>query len=132
MYIPWGRTRILFITELLFKLSCLTAFPLFLPFITSLINNSLNLLFGSQGTPRRWKPLLQKNKWGDREEFLYQGGLHRDLLSLSPPFCHLSPVGSKGRTRKGINFQRERLFIDTRGLSFGGCGFSLYILMASN
>ena len=44
--------------ELLFKLPCLTSFPLFLHSLTSLFSSCLNLLFGTQQKPRRLKPFF--------------------------------------------------------------------------
>ena len=63
----------------------LTAFPLFLRSLTSLINNCLSLLFGIQGRPRRPKPFSTKKKW-TRRGFFYPGGPHRVLLGFNPPF----------------------------------------------
>ena len=56
-----GELRLFFI-ELLFELSGLTAFPLFLHSLTSLISNCLSLLLGTQEKPRRLKPFFFLNK----------------------------------------------------------------------
>ena len=76
-----------FIATLLCKLSCLTTTPLFLCSITSLINNHLNLLFGTQGRPRRQSLFFPTNKRG-----LATGDTSQDtalfqslLLSLDTP-----------------------------------------------
>ena len=63
-----GELRLFFI-ELLFELSGLTAFPLFLHSLTSLISNCLSLLLGTQEKPRRLKPFffLNKKKWGTQK-----------------------------------------------------------------
>lgn len=44
--------------------SCLTAFPLFLHSLTSLISSCLYFLFGTQGRFRRLKPFSTNNKQG--------------------------------------------------------------------
>ena len=54
-----------------------TALLLFLHFLTSLISNCLNLPFGSQGRSGRLKPFSCRQEMGDKERFLYLGGLHR-------------------------------------------------------
>ena len=62
--------------KLLLKLlysSCLTAFPLFLHSLTSLVSNWMCLLLGTQGRPRRIKPFffffLQTRNGGHRKTY---------------------------------------------------------------
>ena len=57
----------------------LTAPHLFLHSLPSLISNSLNLPFGTQGRSKRLKPLKNK-KWGHRKD-LYLGELHSVHIS---------------------------------------------------
>ena len=53
--------------------ACLTAFPLFLHPLTSLISNCLNLLFGTQGRPQRLKS-FSTNKKREQRSFCTQEG----------------------------------------------------------
>lgn len=85
---PLRRNRLYFITELLFKVSSLAAFPLFLYSITSLTSNCLNLFFGTQGRPRRLKRFSINKKLRTQEGFFYLGGPCRVLLSFT--FYYLS------------------------------------------
>lgn len=75
--------------------SCLTAFPLFLHFLMSLIISYLSLLFGTLGGPRRPKVfflfcflLFKTNKKQETWRGLYPGRPHKVLLVsvLTPPF----------------------------------------------
>ena len=71
-----------FITDLFFKLSyfsCLTAFPLFLHPLTSLISYCLSFLFGPQGSPRRIKPFFLPRRNGE----------HRKSHKVLPSFSYL-------------------------------------------
>lgn len=76
MYIPSEEPRLRLKAAVL-----LTVYPLFLHSLLSLISNSLNLLFGSQGRSRRLTEahFLQKRN-GEHGEDLYQGLPHRILL----------------------------------------------------
>ena len=76
---------------------CLTAFPLFLHFLTSLISNCLSLLFGTQERPRRL-PFLYKQERGDTEVLLCLGTCHRAFL------CKFLLVTRSGHHHEG--FQR--------------------------
>ena len=67
--------------ELLFKLPCLTSFPLFLHSL--LFSSCLNLLFGTQQKPRRLKPFFCKYEMWDLEEILYLGGFCRDQICFN-------------------------------------------------
>ena len=102
----------------------LTAFALFLHSLTSLISNCLNLLFGSQGRPRRLKPFSTNKKWRTQ----------RVLLGFNPPFALilLNPEGNRCQTRKGIKFGIERLIINSaEELSFRGTLFQLFFKIIS-
>ena len=59
MCIPWGRTRTLHY--------CLTAPPLSLHPLPSLISSCLNLPFATQGRPWRLKPIPYKQETGNTE-----------------------------------------------------------------
>lgn len=68
-----------------FSLHCcfLTAPPLLLHSLPSLISNSLNLPFGTQGRSRRLKSFPYKQETGDMGRLLYPGEPHRVLLSFT-------------------------------------------------
>ena len=85
MYIPWGRTRTL-------PNGCtIDCPPLFLHSLSSLINNCLNLPFGTQRKSRRLNEayfLTNKNKWKKKKKWetqkgFYLGGTHRVLLCFT-------------------------------------------------
>jgi len=60
----------------------LTTLPFFLHPLSSLVNNCLNLLFGTQGRSRRLKPFLYQRETGDTESLFVPGGPHRVLPSF--------------------------------------------------
>ena len=75
MYIPSGGIRSL-------HYCFLTAFPLFLHSLPSLISNCLNLLFGTQGRSKRLKLFSYKQEmWGHRKAFVPRRA-HMFLLSF--------------------------------------------------
>ena len=67
---------------------CLTALPLFLHPLPSVISNCLNLPFETQGRSRRLKPFTYKQETGDMERLLYPGEPH----DFNPPFLRYSSV----------------------------------------
>ena len=69
----------------------LTAFPLFLYSLTSLITSCLNLPFGTQGRSRRLKPFSYKQAMGDTKRPWYLGGPYRVLLGFSLPISFPPP-----------------------------------------
>lgn len=110
-----------FIAILLCKLSCLTTSPLFLCSITSLINNHLNLLFGTQGRPRRQSLFSLPTR-----AVLPLGILHRILLGFSPssfPQILLSPEGIRQDKEGKKVLDREFNHKLSRKLSFKGLDF---------
>ena len=80
----------------------MTAFPLFLHSLTSLISNSLSLLFGTQGRPRRLKPFSANKNRGHRGPFVprralqgpAQFQLDKKLFSHSSDKCSVFPCST--------------------------------------
>ena len=97
----------------------LTAFPLFLHSLTSLISDCLRLLFGTQGRPRRPKPFSRNKKGGGGKQrgFCTQEGPRGSCsVSVLPPLWYSSILRrTGGRTRKRIKFWVERLIINLAG-----------------
>ena len=115
VYTPSGGTWVLwlcFMVKLLFKLlyssSCLTAFPLFLHSLTSLVSNWMGQLFGTQGRPRRRKPppffFLYKQEMGDTERLLSLGGQCKVLLSFILNNCPFPPSLAPGNHHSTFSF----------------------------
>ena len=73
--------------ELLF----LTCFPLLLHSLTSLISNRLSLLFGTQGSPGRPRPLSTNKKQGTQGAFVPRSSLQCPSVSI-PPFLWYSSI----------------------------------------
>lgn len=85
IYIPWGRISFVTVLSLNYCLSsyyyfCLTAFPLILHSLTSLISSCLSLLFGTWGTSGRLKPFFYKQDKGDKKGLLHWEGPARSCL----------------------------------------------------
>ena len=84
MYILRGGTRTLLHLHFCF----LSAPPLFLHSLPSLISNCLNLSFRTQVRSRRPKPFSEKHEMGGRERLLYPGEPYRVLLSFKHAYCY--------------------------------------------
>ena len=100
----------------------------FLPSLTPLVGNCLNLPFGTQGTSRRRKPFSYKQEMGDTAGLLHLGKPHRVLLGFNPPFLILLNFeGHRCWTRKGIPFWIEMLITNSveEDLVLGGFGFKM-------
>lgn len=96
------------ITELLFKLSFLIAFPLFLHIIISLSSNHLSLLFETQGRYRRVELFsTNKKRWGIHRGFCTWDGL-TESCSISIPlflWCFSILRGAGARQDRQLGFE---------------------------
>ena len=87
-------------------------FPLFLHSLTSLIGNSLSLLFGTQRKSRILKPFLQTRNGRHGGAFVsgrmlhFPGLFQSRLFSVTPP-----PEGNRGGIRKRIKLWIERIIM---------------------
>ena len=74
------------------------------------------------------KAFFYKQETGDPEELLYVGGPCRILFGFNPPFflVILNPKGKRVGAKKRINFQIEKLTLDSgKGTQFyGGLSFN--------
>ena len=68
---------------------CLTALPLNLHSLSSVISNCLNLLFGTQGRPRRLKPFSTSKKRGDHRGAFVPGRASQDPAQFQSPFSFI-------------------------------------------
>lgn len=117
-----GGTRLGLIPER-FKLSCLTAFPLFLHSITSLISNYLSLHFGTQGRPKRGKHFKSTSKrWAAQRSFVSRKVPQLSVWFQFPLFSDTPQSWrERGKRRNRIKFWMESLIINSTGeLDFGG------------
>ena len=117
---PWGHKEQNTAEQLNNSICFLTAFPLFLHSLTSLLSNCLNLLFGTQRRPKRLNPFARIKNRGVHRGFYILGELCRVLLCFNPSSLILLNSENRGKDKKENN---QKLGKDN--LVLGGLDFNL-------